>query len=167
MVSRSDLDHYRRCNCGDGWIGRRLDRSLAYRKRVDQIFGGQVVRRCARRCSDPDTARSAGRALVNGFGSPYRAGRSTHWLKVKNPAAPAVRKLKVVAEWSNEETDNPLSRTNATSTRLKKVDQGCRVNRSSTCSLNGICHMADCCSRTVRAVVCFCAKSRHWMRRKP
>jgi ATP-dependent DNA ligase len=24
------------------------------------------------------------------LGSPYRAGRSPHWLKVKNPAAPAV-----------------------------------------------------------------------------
>jgi bifunctional non-homologous end joining protein LigD len=26
-------------------------------------------------------------------GSPYRAGRSTHWLKIKNPAAPAMRRL--------------------------------------------------------------------------
>jgi bifunctional non-homologous end joining protein LigD len=26
------------------------------------------------------------------MGSPYRAGRSAHWLKVKNPAAPAVRR---------------------------------------------------------------------------
>jgi bifunctional non-homologous end joining protein LigD len=26
------------------------------------------------------------------LGSPYRAGRSTHWLKVKNPAAPAVKR---------------------------------------------------------------------------
>jgi bifunctional non-homologous end joining protein LigD len=26
-------------------------------------------------------------------GSPYRAGRSAHWLKIKNPAAPAVRRL--------------------------------------------------------------------------
>ena len=25
------------------------------------------------------------------LGTPYRAGRSAHWLKVKNPAAPAVR----------------------------------------------------------------------------
>jgi bifunctional non-homologous end joining protein LigD len=25
-------------------------------------------------------------------GSPYRSGRVTHWLKVKNPAAPAVRR---------------------------------------------------------------------------
>jgi bifunctional non-homologous end joining protein LigD len=27
------------------------------------------------------------------LGSPYRAGRSAHWLKIKNPAAPAVRRL--------------------------------------------------------------------------
>jgi bifunctional non-homologous end joining protein LigD len=25
-------------------------------------------------------------------GSPYRSGRVTHWLKIKNPAAPAVRR---------------------------------------------------------------------------
>jgi bifunctional non-homologous end joining protein LigD len=27
------------------------------------------------------------------LGSPYRSGRSAHWLKTKNPAAPAVRRL--------------------------------------------------------------------------
>ena len=27
------------------------------------------------------------------LGSPYRAGRSAHWLKIKNPEAPAVRRL--------------------------------------------------------------------------
>jgi bifunctional non-homologous end joining protein LigD len=27
------------------------------------------------------------------LGTPYRAGRSAHWLKIKNPAAPAVRRL--------------------------------------------------------------------------
>jgi bifunctional non-homologous end joining protein LigD len=27
------------------------------------------------------------------LGSPYRAGRSAHWLKIKNPDAPAVRRL--------------------------------------------------------------------------
>jgi bifunctional non-homologous end joining protein LigD len=27
------------------------------------------------------------------LGSPYRAGRSNHWLKIKNPTAPAVRRL--------------------------------------------------------------------------
>jgi len=26
------------------------------------------------------------------LGSPYRPGRSAHWLKVKNPAAPAVKR---------------------------------------------------------------------------
>jgi bifunctional non-homologous end joining protein LigD len=33
------------------------------------------------------------------LGSPYRAGRSAHWLKVKNPAAPAVRRLEE-EDWS-------------------------------------------------------------------
>jgi bifunctional non-homologous end joining protein LigD len=27
------------------------------------------------------------------IGSPYRSGRSPHWVKIKNPAAPAVRRL--------------------------------------------------------------------------
>jgi bifunctional non-homologous end joining protein LigD len=27
------------------------------------------------------------------LGTPYRAGRSDHWLKIKNPDAPAVRRL--------------------------------------------------------------------------
>ena len=27
------------------------------------------------------------------LGSPYRAGRSPRWLKIKNPAAPAARRL--------------------------------------------------------------------------
>lgn len=27
------------------------------------------------------------------LGSPYRAGRSKHWIKIKNPAAPAERRL--------------------------------------------------------------------------
>jgi bifunctional non-homologous end joining protein LigD len=26
------------------------------------------------------------------LGSPYRSGRSTHWVKVKNPKAPAVKR---------------------------------------------------------------------------
>jgi bifunctional non-homologous end joining protein LigD len=32
------------------------------------------------------------------LGSPYRAGRSAHWLKIKNPAAPAVRR-EAEEEW--------------------------------------------------------------------
>jgi bifunctional non-homologous end joining protein LigD len=33
------------------------------------------------------------------LGSPYRAGRSPHWLKVKNPAAPAVKR-EAEEDWS-------------------------------------------------------------------
>ena len=35
------------------------------------------------------------------LGSPYRAGRSAHWVKVKNPAAPAV-KGEAEEEWSGK-----------------------------------------------------------------
>jgi bifunctional non-homologous end joining protein LigD len=31
-------------------------------------------------------------------GSPYRAGRSAHWLKIKNPASPAVKR-ETEEEW--------------------------------------------------------------------
>jgi bifunctional non-homologous end joining protein LigD len=34
------------------------------------------------------------------LGSPYRAGRSTYWLKIKNPNAPAVRRLEE-EDWAN------------------------------------------------------------------
>jgi len=34
------------------------------------------------------------------LGTPYRAGRSPHWLKIKNPAAPAVRRLDE-EDWSS------------------------------------------------------------------
>jgi ATP-dependent DNA ligase len=30
--------------------------------------------------------------VSKGLGSPYRAGRSPHWIKVKNPEAPAVKR---------------------------------------------------------------------------
>jgi bifunctional non-homologous end joining protein LigD len=33
------------------------------------------------------------------LGTPYRAGRSPHWLKIKNPAAPAARRLEE-GDWS-------------------------------------------------------------------
>ena len=33
------------------------------------------------------------------LGSPYKSGRSAHWLKVKNPAAPAVRR-EAEEDWS-------------------------------------------------------------------
>jgi len=32
------------------------------------------------------------------FGSPYRSGRSPHWVKVKNPKAPAVKR-EVEEDW--------------------------------------------------------------------
>ncbi len=31
------------------------------------------------------------------LGSPYRSGRSPHWVKVKNPSAPAVRREDILA----------------------------------------------------------------------
>jgi len=34
------------------------------------------------------------------LGTPYRAGRSPHWLKIKNPVAPAVRRLEE-EDWSS------------------------------------------------------------------
>jgi ATP-dependent DNA ligase len=35
---------------------------------------------------------------LEGLGSPYRSGRSLHWVKIKNPAAPAVKR-EAEEEW--------------------------------------------------------------------
>jgi bifunctional non-homologous end joining protein LigD len=35
------------------------------------------------------------------LGSPYRAGRSAHWLKIKNPATPAVKR-KAEEDWGGK-----------------------------------------------------------------
>jgi bifunctional non-homologous end joining protein LigD len=43
------------------------------------------------------------------LGSPYRAGRSHHWLKIKNPAAPAVKR-EAEEDWST--AASPRARTN-------------------------------------------------------
>src|ERR1700676_4372603 len=37
------------------------------------------------------------------LGSPYRAGRSDHWIKVKNPAAPAVQR-EAEEDWGGKRT---------------------------------------------------------------
>jgi bifunctional non-homologous end joining protein LigD len=56
------------------------------------IVGGAIVFKnaCALGCEGIVSKR---------LGTPYRAGRSTHWLKIKNPAAPAVRRLEE-GDWS-------------------------------------------------------------------
>ena len=55
---------------------------------LNEHFGGDgaVIYKhaCALRCEGIVSKR---------LGSSYRAGRSAHWLKIKNPAAPAVRRL--------------------------------------------------------------------------
>jgi bifunctional non-homologous end joining protein LigD len=54
---------------------------------INEHFGGEGAvifkHACALGCEGIVSKR---------MGSPYRAGRSAHWLKVKNPAAPAVRR---------------------------------------------------------------------------
>jgi ATP-dependent DNA ligase len=35
------------------------------------------------------------------LGSPYRSGRVDHWLKIKNPAAPAVKR-EAEEDWGNK-----------------------------------------------------------------
>jgi bifunctional non-homologous end joining protein LigD len=41
--------------------------------------------------------------LSKRLGSPYRAGRSDHWIKVKNPAAPAVKR-EAEEDWGSKRT---------------------------------------------------------------
>jgi ATP-dependent DNA ligase len=60
---------------------------------INEVFSGEgaVIYKhaCALGCEGIVSKR---------LGSPYRAGRSAHWLKVKNPAAPAVRR-EVDEDW--------------------------------------------------------------------
>jgi ATP-dependent DNA ligase len=66
--------------------------NLLYRERDDIAFNahydgdGAIIYKhaCALGCEGIVSKR---------LGTPYRAGRSAHWLKVKNPNAPAVRRL--------------------------------------------------------------------------
>jgi bifunctional non-homologous end joining protein LigD len=55
---------------------------------LNEAFGGEgaVIYKhaCALACEGIVSKR---------LGTPYRAGRSPHWLKIKNPDAPAVRRL--------------------------------------------------------------------------
>jgi ATP-dependent DNA ligase len=55
---------------------------------LNEAFGGDGAmiykHACALNCEGIVSKR---------LGSPYRAGRSAHWLKVENPAAPAVHRL--------------------------------------------------------------------------
>ena len=41
------------------------------------------------------------------IGSPYRAGRSPHWVKVKNPKAPAVKR-EAEEDWGRTRAQRPL-----------------------------------------------------------
>ena len=60
---------------------------------LNEQFGGDGVviykRACALGCEGIVSKR---------LGSPYRAGRSAHWFKIKNPAAPAVKR-EAEQEW--------------------------------------------------------------------
>ena len=44
------------------------------------------------RSSTSTPAGSAAKVVSKRLGSPYRSGRVDHWLKIKNPAAPAVQR---------------------------------------------------------------------------
>jgi bifunctional non-homologous end joining protein LigD len=63
---------------------RREHRGITFNRHFD-VEGAIVYRHaCALGCEGIVSKRR---------GSPYRPGRSDHWLKIKNPSAPAVRRL--------------------------------------------------------------------------
>ncbi len=72
------------------WVLRGTDYGIAYNEHFE-TDGAIVYRKaCALGCEGIVSKRR---------GSPYRSGRSDHWLKVKNPAAPAVRR-EAEEDWS-------------------------------------------------------------------
>jgi bifunctional non-homologous end joining protein LigD len=69
---------------------RRPDPGIAYNRHFD-VEGSIVFHHaCKLGCEGIVSKR---------LGSPYRAGRSEHWIKVKNPAAPAVKR-EAEEDWS-------------------------------------------------------------------
>jgi ATP-dependent DNA ligase len=71
------------------------------------------------------------------LGSPYRAGRVDHWLKIKNPAAPAVRR-KAEEDWRykrgacgrGKRAGQSMSVSNEQSSRTISADDGDRAGFS-------------------------------------
>jgi len=61
------------------------------RLRKGQIKGLLVASTTVRPCATRVQARLEG-IVSKRLGSPYRSGRSRHWVKSKNPAAPAVKR---------------------------------------------------------------------------
>ena len=61
------------------------------RLRKSQIKGLLVASTTVRPCATRVQARLEG-IVSKRLGSPYRSGRSRHWVKSKNPAAPAVKR---------------------------------------------------------------------------
>ncbi len=49
-----------------------------------------------------------------------------------------------MAKWSAEETDHPLLAEDRNFYTVENEIKDGRENRSPTCSVNGICRMADC-----------------------
>ena len=62
---------------------RRHHRGIAFNRHFEGEGAAIYKHACALGCEGIVSKR---------LGSPYRAGRSDHWLKIKNPAAPAVRR---------------------------------------------------------------------------
>jgi bifunctional non-homologous end joining protein LigD len=58
-------------------------KSLLRRRHAGIAFNQRSRHACALGCEGIISKR---------LGSPYRSGRSPHWMKIKNPAAPAVRR---------------------------------------------------------------------------
>jgi ATP-dependent DNA ligase len=58
--------------------------TFACLRRLDNVFGKDLFEHaCKLGCEGIVSKR---------LGSPYRSGRSPHWLKIKNPRAPAARR---------------------------------------------------------------------------
>ena len=101
-----------------GDLIRGIDDGIAFNKHFDG--DGEIIFRhaCSLGCEGIVSKR---------LGSAYRSGRVNHWLKIKNPAAPAVRR-EAEEDWSGKR---------ATAGGTKRIDMSDRSRRSSGSAKGG------------------------------
>ena len=101
-----------------GDLIRGIDDGIAFNQHFDG--DGEIIFRhaCSLGCEGIVSKR---------LGSAYRSGRVNHWLKIKNPAAPAVRR-EAEEDWSGKR---------ATAGGTKRIDMSDRSRRSSGSAKGG------------------------------
>jgi hypothetical protein len=85
----------------DQWLGKLdalftadndVENRVALRAEITTLLGARTPMEYSRAAGAVRTGTSSAYAASKRLGSPYRSGRSPHWVKIKNPNAPAVKR---------------------------------------------------------------------------